>query len=235
MNIIAAVLLFCSVSANAIEYGQLGGAAGVAGVAIAPATVAASTVTITGTGTKCFSVDDPTFVVDCNLGSVSASGSVTVGSMTSNGNTLVAGEAYVRLLADKETSTRGFAISPAAYDGLNYIRAYNNVSGTFELQSYNTGDSAVEASITLDPHPAGNIGFNTGDGVTATRKMTINEDGSVGIGTTAPATKLHMSSGTLTIDGTGAPTTGGALCLNAGGAMSKCTSAVDASGNCTCP
>ena len=30
-------------------------------------------------------------------------------------------------------------------------------------------------------------------------------------------------------------TTGGALCLNASNVLSKCTSAVDASGNCTCP
>jgi hypothetical protein len=59
--------------------------------------------------------------------------------------------------------------------------------------------------------------------------------GNVGIGTASPATKLHLSSGTITIDGTGSPTTGGALCLNASGAMSKCTTVVDVSGNCTCP
>jgi hypothetical protein len=31
------------------------------------------------------------------------------------------------------------------------------------------------------------------------------------------------------------PSSGGALCLNSSGTISKCTSAVDASGNCTCP
>lgn len=34
---------------------------------------------------------------------------------------------------------------------------------------------------------------------------------------------------------TSAITTGGALCLNSSSVLSKCTSAVDASGNCTCP
>lgn len=63
----------------------------------------------------------------------------------------------------------------------------------------------------------------------------INHSGNVGLGTPNPATKLHMSSGTLTVDGTGSPAAGGALCLNAAKALSKCTSAVDASGNCTCP
>jgi len=64
--------------------------------------------------------------------------------------------------------------------------------------------------------------------------ITIN-GGNVGIGTTNPSTKLHISSSTIKIDATGAPATGGALCLNAAQQMSKCTSVVDVSGNCTCP
>lgn len=68
------------------------------------------------------------------------------------------------------------------------------------------------------------------------KQLYLNPNGgNVGIGNVNPGTKLHLSSGTITMDGTGAPTTGGALCLNAAGAMAKCTSAVDASGNCTCP
>lgn len=45
------------------------------------------------------------------------------------------------------------------------------------------------------------LGFykNTG---TAGVKMVLKDSGNVGIGTTAPASKLHISSGTLTIDGT---------------------------------
>jgi len=33
----------------------------------------------------------------------------------------------------------------------------------------------------------------------------------------------------------GSPAAGGALCMNAAGRVSKCTSGVDGSGNCTCP
>ncbi len=77
---------------------------------------------------------------------------------------------------------------------------------------------------------------NEANGGTETEIMRLDTaNDRVGIGTTAPATKLHMSSGTFTMDGTGAPAAGGALCLNAANAMSKCTSVVDISGNCTCP
>lgn len=66
---IVAILLSLAGSADAaVEVvGGKVSAVSVDGLTIAPNTVSASTVTITGTGTKCFSVDDPTFVVDCNL------------------------------------------------------------------------------------------------------------------------------------------------------------------------
>jgi len=62
------------------------------------------------------------------------------------------------------------------------------------------------------------------------------QDGSFGLNVSNPSEKLHINAGTIrfTAGGT-APTAGGALCLNASGDMKKCTSAVDASGNCTCP
>ena len=69
----------------------------------------------------------------------------------------------------------------------------------------------------------------------ASTYLFVRDDGNVGIGTINPNTKLHIASSTLTLDGTGAPATGGALCLNASGRLSKCASAIDGSGNCTCP
>ena len=45
----------------------------------------------------------------------------------------------------------------------------------------------------------------------------------------------NISASTITITGTNAPATGGSLCLNASGKLSKCTSVVDLNGNCTCP
>lgn len=83
------------------------------------------------------------------------------------------------------------------------------------------------------------IGSYGGGGAIPSNSLIVS--GSVGIGTASPGTKLHMSSGTLTVDGTGAGfnltsvTTGGAVCFNSSHNLSKCTTAVDASGNCTCP
>lgn len=65
----------------------------------------------------------------------------------------------------------------------------------------------------------------------------------VGIGCEAPSTKLHISSGTVTIDGnvspaltitgSGAPPNSQALCLLAG-SLGHCTSIVGVGGGCTC-
>jgi hypothetical protein len=70
---------------------------------------------------------------------------------------------------------------------------------------------------------------------TALPRMTISASGLVGVGTITPSDKVEIASGTIRMAGSGAPSTGGALCLNAAGQMSKCTTVVDASGNCTCP
>lgn len=61
------------------------------------------------------------------------------------------------------------------------------------------------------------------------------DNGRVGLGYNNPQEKLHVSSGTMHFSGTGSPTTGGALCINTAGQLTKCTSIIDASGNCTCP
>jgi hypothetical protein len=56
--------------------------------------------------------------------------------------------------------------------------------------------------------------------------FTIIEPGNVGIGTTAPTGKLSIIGG---------PAYSQALCLNATGALSNCSSVVGATGGCTCP
>lgn len=68
--------------------------------------------------------------------------------------------------------------------------------------------AAVLASATITgANSGGDLLFETADGtiVTPTEKMRIlGSNGNVGINTTSPGTLLHMSSGTLTIDGTAA-------------------------------
>lgn len=80
---------------------------------------------------------------------------------------------------------------------------------------------------------SGNSLFISEPGVA--NQVAFQAGGNVGIGDTNPGQKLYISSGTIHIGGSGSPATGGALCLNGAGNMVKCTSAVDASGNCTCP
>jgi hypothetical protein len=71
--------------------------------------------------------------------------------------------------------------------------------------------------------------------IPTTHFVTVTPTGDVGIGTTAPGARLHVEAGTIRLTGAGAPATGGALCLNASGTLSQCTSAVDSAGSCTCP
>lgn len=80
------------------------------------------------------------------------------------------------------------------------------------------------------------IDFYTNSGsvgtfATAVHGLTIT-NGSVGIGTTSPASKVDISSGTIRMAGTGSPAKGAALCLTAEGVMGTCTAGTfDA---CTC-
>ena len=63
------------------------------GLSAASSSLSPSTITITGTGSKCFSADDPTLVVDCGAHKVTVGGSaglgvtygVTAGSVTTSG------------------------------------------------------------------------------------------------------------------------------------------------------
>jgi hypothetical protein len=64
--------------------------------------------------------------------------------------------------------------------------------------------------------------------------LTLKGSGNIGIGVTNPDTKLHISSGTITVDGTGSPSAGYALCLTATKQMGRCSNTPDANGACTC-
>lgn len=143
---------------------------------------------------------------------------------------------------------------------------YRDSNGQFEiLNATFTGTGVIYSSGTAtgiglqQPQAGGNINIiyrdNTGapifsllwdsvnarwavrDSANGANRFTVMQAGNVGVGTGgSPVEKLHISSGTILIDGNGtAPTAGGALCINTSRKIVKCTSVVDVSGNCTCP
>ena len=195
-----------------------------------------------------FSVGGSTFVVnqgramigtsspDTNA-ALSVAGNISnTGVITSSGtgNNYFAGNMSINL------STPIFTLTDTR-DGSDWV-----LGGTLGEIAFKTSDtsgigphinSAIKSLTDGSSTPGGSLGFFTSVyNQQISEKMHIDgQTGNVGIGTTSPASKLDISSGTITMAGTGAPSTGGALCLNSKQAISKCTSALDASGNCTCP
>lgn len=154
------------------------------------------------------------------------------GNYAGNSNTIGSGNSFLGAYAGRFNTTgdyNSFLGDQAGYN--NTIGSYNSFLGYQAGYSVTTGTNNIVIGYNKSTSaPGANYELNIG-GVIFGNLAT----GAIGIGTSFPATKLHISSGTITIDGTGAPATGGALCLNAAKQMSKCTSALDASGNCTCP
>lgn len=124
------------------------------------------------------------------------------------GTSLFEGTGLFRVVADRANASRGIDISPAIFSGTSYIRGYGNVTGLLQIQAQNTGDSAVRAQIDLDPSNGYIIFKTTATGVvgnTLVEAARIDSAGRFGVGSTSPATKFQLSSGTFTVDGNVAP------------------------------
>lgn len=121
------------------------------------------------------------------------------------------------------------AISSATSTG--GISAVDNITAT----KSNVQIQAVGVAANIGAYGSGttyldamNAAANSGLRITNDGVITRYSSGAKGIIT-------FPSAGGISITGTGSPSTGGALCLNSSNLISKCTTSIDSSGNCTCP
>ena len=131
------------------------------------------------------------------------------------------GYAGILTLSNKTTE-----VNAGAPLGRINMRSYDSSTGGSKVKAYIQG--VAETTFTDEDHRAKlEFGTSTGTDAPSTR-LTINGLGYVGIGNLVPATKLHVSSGAIYNDGTGAgiTTTGTMTAVstisitNAGGASS---------------
>jgi hypothetical protein len=153
------------------------------GNAITPTTVAASTVTITGTGSKCFSVDDPTLVVDCNLNRVG------IGDATPEATLEVSGTQADPIL------TKGgiFQLGATGYRHMQFGSYLTSPYNTY-IQSHDANGASAQG-LSINPL-GGSVGIGTASpcstctlhvagGASVTGNLSAH--GNVGLGTEADA------------------------------------------------
>lgn len=134
------------------------------------------------------------------------------------------------------SSFGGFTVG--APNGSNTFIEFTEGGTTKAAIGWNSGNVPYNYELTthgsFDIDEAGNI---------SPPLLEILSNGNVGMGTVAPSQRLHISSGTLLIDGnvspaievagSGAPPNSQALCFSSG-QLGHCTTVVSSSGGCTC-
>lgn len=170
-------------------------------------------------------------------GSGSASGGASINFMTTRAGTFAG--VWSQELRAKFTKNKGYFL---AWGGGSMAPTESQARGIISISSPSTptGNDPM-LSISTNGIPVFDVGATSSTWGPGTQKVTL-PNGQFGVGTSTPSSGFELFGGSITIQGPGAglslrdgPTLGGALCLNATGALSKCTSLVDASGNCTCP
>jgi hypothetical protein len=165
---------------------------------------------------------------------------VTGSQFSVGGSTLVVREGGVTISTLTVSTKANIGTSNGASNATLNVGGNINMANTSLLIADNNTSVSLKMATgdgtTLSAY--GPIIFKAFDGTAYNEKMRImpgtSAGGFVGIGNTNPDTKLHISSSTIKLDGTGAPAVGYALCLNAAKQLSRCSNTPAADGTCTC-
>ena len=174
-----------------------------------PLTLSGSSLTVTGSA---FSVGGSTFVVTGgNVGIGTGTPGARLAVSSTGGFTNLNVKAYSATASERpriwlqrsRSTTESFGATTVGDDlGIIEFQGVGASASAFvnaaSIKAIQTGATDVYAPSDMLFHttPPGSSGL--------TERLRINSTGYIGVGTTAPASKLHISSGALTIDGTGA-------------------------------